>query len=136
MQNEIRVVKHPERRGKTIVLKYQHLRSVTEMSSQFKDLKSTKNADESKGPKLRNIKDDDFRDQWRKNGTALSTPKKVSGKQWQCHELVYMDVYIDSSREIDCFFHILFISPQTNLCMTFPTSTNISSFVCSALTEQ
>lgn len=56
-------VKHPEKRGKMIFLKYQHLKSVTEMSSRFKEyLKSTKNADESKLAKLRNLRDDDFRD--------------------------------------------------------------------------
>lgn len=56
-------VKHPERKGKTIFIKHHHLKSVTEMSSRFKEyLKSTKNADESKLAKLRNMRDDDFRD--------------------------------------------------------------------------
>ena len=56
-------VKHPERRGKAIFIKHQHLKSVTEMSSRFKEyLKSTKNTDESKPAKLRNIRDDDIRD--------------------------------------------------------------------------
>ena len=56
-------VKHPERRGKKMLLKHQQLKSVTEMSSRFNEyLKSTKNADELKLAKLRHIKDDDFKD--------------------------------------------------------------------------
>ena len=56
-------VKHPERRGKKIFIKHQHLKSVTEMSSRFKEyLKSTKTADESKLAKMRKLGDDDFTD--------------------------------------------------------------------------
>ena len=56
-------VKHPERRRSTIFIKHQHLKSVTAVSRRFKEyLKSTRNADESKLAKLRNMRDDDFRD--------------------------------------------------------------------------
>ena len=40
-------VKHPERRGRKISLKHQHLKSVTEISGRFKEYpKSTKSAAE------------------------------------------------------------------------------------------
>ena len=46
-----------------MLLKHQQLKSVTEMLSRFKEyLKSARNADELKLARLRNMRDDDFKD--------------------------------------------------------------------------
>ena len=56
-------VKHLERRGNKLFINHQHLKSVTKMASRIKAyLKSTGKSDESTLAKLKNERDDDFRD--------------------------------------------------------------------------